>query len=194
MAKLPSVQDMGQRPTPQPGSAVFGYNPGDAGAAAGGILAQTGNQIMRTGEQMYEVAKVEKTKADTIGAEDAFNTLRQAEMDLTYGEKGFANRKGANAVKGSLFQDYNKLLKTEIDRISSGLANEEQRSLFQRRANGITVPQFGERVLRHMQTEGKSYTKDVFAGTIATEARAAGAAWNDPNAISTSLVRVKAAA
>ncbi len=194
MGKLPSVADMGARPTPQPGAAVFGYSPGNAGGEAAGIIAQTGAQIERTGEQMYEVAKVEKTKADTLRAEDAFNTLRQKQLDLTFDpEKGFANRKGANAVNAPLFQDYNKLLTTEISGIAQGLANPEQRALFLQRAQ-VSSLQFGENLLRHVQTERQAYAKDVYAGTVATEARAAGAQWTDPNAIKTSLVRTEAAA
>lgn len=193
MAKLPSVADMGARPTPQPGSATFGYNPGDAGGAAAGIIAQTGANIERTGEQMYEIAKVEKTKADTLRAEDAFNTLRQKQLDLTYDpEKGFANRKGANAVNAPLFQDYNKLLNNEINGIAGTLANPEQRELFLRRAN-VSSLEFGGNILRHVQSERQAYAKDVYNGTVATEARAAGAAWNDPNAIATSLLRTTAA-
>lgn len=150
--------------------------------------------MSRAGAQLEQINVEEKKKADTLQAEDAFNTLRQAQLDLTYDpEKGFANKKGADAVKAPLFQDYNKQLRGSIEQISQGLGNAEQRAMFLQRAN-ISSLQFGENILRHVAGERGQYAKTVYNATVDTEARAAGAQWTDPNAVSTSVLRVTAAA
>lgn len=193
MTRLPSVQDMGGRRAPQPGTGVAAYGTGSE-EGTGAIIAQTGNQMVRTADQLHQFAREEKKKADTLRAEDAFNTLRNKQLELTYDEKkGFANRKGADAVNAPLFDEYSKQLQSSIGEIESQLANPEQKAFFRQRAN-ISSLQFGENILRHVAAERSTYATTVFDSTVKTEARAAAAQWNDRTAVDTSVLRVTAAA
>jgi len=198
--RLPTVESLGERPTPRAGTSIAQYRVDDSGELAGrsqmalgSALNQLGNVVNREREQQLALQKVELEKADTLRAEDAFTQLREKQLDLTVGkDNGFVNIKGADAVNRPLFDDYSKRFTTEADLIAGTLVNDRQRDLFMRRAK-VAGLQFGEDVLRHTVRQGDEYANQVYEGTIATEIRTATAHWQEPNAVALSIERANAA-
>ena len=108
MPKLPSSLDLGARPTPTPGAPSAGYNPTTGAETAPGLaLARLGAEMGSSANEIYAAVKLEQDRNDTLRAEDAFNQLRERQLDLTIGEQnGFANLKGEKAVKSTMMTDY----------------------------------------------------------------------------------------
>lgn len=194
MTRIPDVTALGARQAPNPVAAVERLRPGEGGMAEAQAMIGLGRDVSQMAGKFAAIAKEEKEKADTLRAEDAFNKLREKQLEYTFGEgKGFTTKKGGDAVNGTLFKDYDGLLNNEISTIAAQLENDEQRNRFLQRAN-ISRLQFQENILRHVAGERETYAASVYDGTINTEARAASAQWNDPTAVATSLLRSRAAA
>lgn len=194
MARLPTAEALGARPTPQPAGGVVSYRPNSgAEEAPAAALAQFGQGLEREGEQLFRIAKVEQEKADTLRAEDAFNQLRDKALELTLGDKGFANVRGADAVTRPIFRDYTAQLDQSSKDIAGGLANDDQRVKFQQRS-AIGLRQFQENLLRHVTSERTAYEKEVYDGTVKSELNSIGQQFSDPNTFGLSLERMFSAA
>lgn len=190
--KLPAPLDYQSRQAPRPDTGVVSYRPiSGAEGAQGEALSAVGRGVSHTGDQLFARYEVERQKQDTLRAEEAFNTLREQQLELTYGEKGFARKKGSEAVNGDLFKDYSAQIRDRMGIIESQLQTPQQKELFRRRAN-LAGLQFQEEVLRHVTGERKVYDKQVLDGTLAVETQMASRQWNAPNEIGASILRVQA--
>jgi hypothetical protein len=130
-----------------------------------------------------------KEQQDGLRAEDAFNTFRKTQIELTYGKDGFANLKGANAVNQPILKTYGAQLDTAAANLSVGLDNAYQRKLFQSRAQ-VAGLEFRQGLVRHIAQESDAYATNVFNGTIATEINAATA---NPETTQLALTRINVA-
>lgn len=195
MPKLPSFEDLGERPTPQPASGVVSYRGTHGNETAPGLaVAAMGQDIRRASDELYQAVKIEEERINTQRAEDAFNQLRAAQFDLTLGEQnGFKNKRGADAITGKLMPDYEKRFDDAAARIASTLGNAAQRDLFMRRAEKVLRPAFQEELIRHIAGETDTYAKAVFASTKATELANIAANYDKPMVVGFSLQRVNAA-
>jgi len=143
--------------------------------------------------EIYAAVKLEQDRNDTLRAEDAFNQLRERQLDLTIGEQnGFANLKGEKAVKSTMMTDYPASYGQAVKEIESGLDNDTQRSLFKRRADVSSI-QFRQDLLQHAVREREAYAANVYKATMDLEVRQSVARWQDPNAVGLSLERLNAA-
>lgn len=190
MAKLPDLNAQ-ERPIPQPGTGLAQYRSDFGGQEqAGQMLARTGSEIERAGNEVFHAAKVEQEKIDTLKAEDAFTKLRARQLDLTMGDKeGFDRLKGAAAVNTPILKDWGKKFQDSATDIESGLQTEDQKLKFRQRAQ-IAGLQFQESILRHTAKESDVYAKEVFDGTVAIETRQATASWQEPAQIGLSIERI----
>lgn len=177
MAKLPDITALGERPEPSPLSGVSSLRAPNTGAyeAQGAALAEGGRHLAQVSNLFTEMQQ----QADTLRADDAYNTLRQKQIELSVGENGFMNRKGGDAVNAPIFQDYNKLLEDQIAQINGQLQNPQQKELFRRRAD-VSRMQFGEHILNHVTQERGNYAVQVFNGTEASELNAIAASAANP--------------
>lgn len=185
MAKLPDATALGERPTPRPTGAVAQFRPTsgleDEPSRA---LALVGGQLERTAGVLLKA----KEEADTLAAEDAYNKLKQRQIEITYGKNGFTNLKGADAVNRDLPAEYGSQLAQASKELSTGLANDYQRQLFAKRAANSQL-QLQEQAFHHVAQQSDVYAKQVLDGTMDTESRVV-AAGGPP---ATSLVRINAA-
>ncbi len=189
MAKLPDQSSFGARP----GFNVTGPRLGAYDAAAsqtGEAVVQLGRTLGQVGRDIYQMADQKKREDDKIRAEDAFNELRQKQLDLTIGEAGFTNKKGADAVNDQIFKDYQTQFEQAISTIEEKLPNIEQKQLFRSRAD-IASLQFKEDQIRHFTAERNNYAKEVFGNTLILEQNEAAQRWNDPSGINLSMERIK---
>lgn len=168
MAKLPTMEGLGERPAPQPSAAVVSYNPATgAETAPGAAMAQLGETGMAEANTLFALMKQEQEKTDTIKVEDAWNQYKNSAIDLTYGETGLLKKEGADAVNGNLLTTATTSLRDQRNRIAQSLANDEQRARFLQRAD-ITDLQTKQSVLSHLATQQKQYAKTTFEGSTAT--------------------------
>lgn len=185
MAKIPDPALL-DRPTPRPGGAVSDYRVPDNGGIEGRALAQVGVDLQKIGE-------IEQRKDDELRAEDALNTLRGAQNELSVGPDGFAQRKGAAAVTQPTFQDYTRKFDDTVNAIASTLKTPGQKDAFKVRAN-MARQQFGANVLNHVTQQRGVYAEQVYNDTNTRELAAIVSAFLDPNAVNLSIMRMTAAA
>ena len=190
MPKLLGIEALGERPIASPVGAIPAYRGASGAETVGGeSLMKFGAALERTGNVIYEAQKVEQERFDKTAAEDAFNTLRERQLDLTVGEQnGFVNKKGKAAVDGTLYPQYTGMLDETYNELSGKLTNDKQRELFKSRA-GIANLQYRENLLRHITEQGNVLAKQTTEGGLTVELKGASLAWRDPNAIGASLVR-----
>lgn len=134
-----------------------------------------------------------RAEADTLRAEDAFNAMREQQQALGWGDDGAFKKEGANAFNGKkpLSQDYLERYDAAARQIAGGLANENQRALFNRAAARGRL-EFGGQLQRHEAAQGEVYRKSVVEGVIATEREHAARNFNDPDSVAQSVQRTRA--
>lgn len=189
MVKLfdPSTRE---RPIPQLIGGGARLQPVSPSGGEGQGLRALGQALEAGADDILQAQRVEEERVNTLRAEEAFNRLRETQLDLTVGDKnGFSNLKGADAVTRPILQEWGKRFDDAERDISAGLANDTQRQKFKRRAD-VARLQFKEGVLRHMATESDTYAKQVYDGVVSTEQQNAVARWDSPNDVGLSLTRI----
>lgn len=221
MPKIPGPESLGKRPGFNPTSAVatidpkapaapqlrtpIGANDDEARAkmklgaeeiALGGTIEGMSNAWIANNEaeakRLSLAAAHEQERQDTLRAEDAYNNLRNRQLDLTTGQGGYATLKGGAAVNQPILKTYTEQFEGAAQEISQGLGNDQQRQLFARRA-AVAQLQFKEGILHHVIAENDTYSTEVFKGIVETETRAAVTNWASAPDVNTSVERVNAA-
>jgi len=183
VARLPGQEAFGQTPLPTAPRGISTYSPTsgmEMGPASG--LAQSAADLA----DASQIALRMKEQHDGLRAEDAFNQLRKNQIELTYGKDGYSNLKGANAVNKPVLKDYGTRFDQTAQNISSGLDNEYQKQLFQKRAQ-VTGLEFRQGLVTHIAKESDVYANNVFKGTLQTEIDSATA---NPATTDLSLTRI----
>jgi hypothetical protein len=143
------------------------------------------------GQDVATATLREKERYDDVRVEDAFNQLREKQLDLTYGqEDGFANLKGGDAVNRPLLKEWG----TKFDDASRGveetLTDDRQKERFRQRS-AIARSTYQADIMRHVASESNHYAETVFKGTIDLETRSAMSNWSDAPAIGLSMERIQ---
>lgn len=159
MAKLPDVENLGERPTPQPASGTVGYSVPNGIEAPGQALAQAGSIVAAMGAHWQE-------KQDTTRVEDAWNKYKNAALDATVGQNGVLNKKGGDAVNGNILQATGNTLAEARQAIESTLTSDDQRRRFSERAT-VTDLQVKHQVLAHLAGAQQEYAKTTMMGSEA---------------------------
>ena len=193
MPRLPDVSSFGDRSTPNSGGGIVSYQP-NTGAEefAANALSKTGSVISDSGSYLSKVIQEEERKTNATRAEDAFNKLRSRQMDLTIGENGFVKKTSGDAVNQPILKDYVDKFNLSAKEIEESLQNDEQKSLFRRRAT-ISGLQLKQDILSHVSKEQGVYSAQVFQGTIDLESKNAVERYQDPAGIAVAISRVNAA-
>lgn len=194
MPRLPTAQDLGQRPTP---SVKGGIAPLDLKTPRMGqeaqALVQFGNSLQGLGDTMAQLAIKEKRELDAARSEDAFNEYSDGLIKFEYGdpegqEVGFANILTGDAVKNNITKIYRDKRDALRKAIREKLANDTQKSAFDQRAD-IADRQFDGRKYAHVATQSRQYQGVVSEGVRATERRMAALNWSQPGQIELSILR-----
>lgn len=195
MARVPVVDGPQVRSQALPGARVQVATPDDAfGAAQAREFGQLGQGISQLGSAL-ERAQME---ANQSRVDDALNQLREAELDLTYGQDtGYTHLKGVQALQRPdnkpLSDEYYERLNARTSELAQGLGNEAQRQAFQQRARE-RLTQFRGNLMNYEGQENTNYQLSVAGGTIATASREMAAFYNDPARIDQSVASIRAAA
>lgn len=152
-------------------------------------LAALGQGIGAVGEAMAR----EQQRADELRVEEAFNQLRERQLDLTLGQQtGYTNVKGRNALPANgepLSQRYMTQFKGVSDELAAGLGNDRQKELFGRYATRAGL-EFRGGLMRHEDQELDNWRKQTVDGVFAVESDNAAKNWNNPEAINLSRSRI----
>ena len=193
MAKLPDYTAFGDRPTPNAVGGVVSYQPEtQADDFSAKMMMSLGDKIGQAGDTLNKVFREEENRINTLAAEEAFNKLRESQIDLTVGENGFAKKQSGDAVNQPILKEYVDKFNLSAKEIEGGLTNDKQVELFRRRAR-ISGIQLKQEILNHVTKEQGVYSAQVFKGTLDVETQNAVARYQDRNGIAVSLERINAA-
>lgn len=190
MPKLPDT--LGAAPTMTPSASVAAPQYGEPGAASEArALEGAGRQFAHTGNELYASFLEEKRKLDEAKVEDAFNQLRNQQVELSVGEGGFARVKEKQAIDKPILKEWGEKFGGVAKGLAEGLDNDEQRALFKKRA-GVAQSQFSQDILQHVFREGDAYYRKLPKATSDTEAKVAASKWNSPVDVAASIERTTA--
>lgn len=186
MPTLPDFTQLGERPTPSLPRRSPNIATARATSGMEGVAAQEMTQTAAHLDAASRIAFQIQDEHDTLRAEDAFNQLRQRQIDMTYGDSGYMKLQGANAVNQPVLKNYgDEFDKTATD-LAGSLDNDFQRKLFEKRA-GIAGLDLRQGIVRHVSQQSDVYAQNVLKGTIDTEVNASAA---DPSITKFSLARI----
>lgn len=164
---------------------------------AGITAREIGQGLKQVGQVMSREALQAIEEANTLRAEDAFNRLRQKQIDLAYGEERGAFRvEGANVLDRKSKLPFSDEYLAEFDKagseIAATLANDDQRKRFNQRAQASRL-EFGAQLQRHQSEQVDRWRTSVMRDTVETETRVAMKNPYDVEAIGASVERVRLA-
>lgn len=190
MPKLPSAEDLGQRPTPSGRGSISRLQ---LSTPRRGIEQQAeaefGKVLTGLGDTVAALALKEKEKLDGARVEEAFTNYQNQTLELEYGQQeGFVNIRGGDAVKQPLVDTYRSKRELAAKQIRDSLDDDQQRLAFDKRA-GIVDRQFDARIYRHVAEQSNVYQTQTYEGVLATERKAAALNWDQPGQIEMSILR-----
>lgn len=184
MARLPDASSLGPRRAPQPQAGVASIDTSSFGAER-----KLGEVAMAAAADWQRQVAIETERANRVRAEDALNKLLEVDQDLSIGpENGFTRFQGGDAVTRPLAKEYTEKFTEKRKAIASGLGNDEQREIFERRAR-LVDRQFKGKVLGHIQKEGLIYEKQVLSGAESAAITNAANNYASDDAVDTYLER-----
>lgn len=164
--------------------------PSQEGARA---TMQLGLELGAAGEELYRAQKIEEDRVNTLRAEDAYNKLRQKQLELTFSEEqGFGRLRGAAAVAAEkpILPEYLRRFDNARTEIAAGLSNDRQRERFAQRAD-VSRMQYEEEIFRHLAKEGDVYAKEVYDATVSQALQDSVSRWNSPGDVAQSLASIQ---
>lgn len=181
MAKLLDETALGARPLPDPAGGIARYRAEIPDAEAPGLaLMAAGRTLDADAEKMFAAYKAEQAKVDTLRAEDAYTQLQTEKLKRTYGPGGYATRRGENAVLGPTIENEMTSFDDLTRKVSNGLANDDQKRMFQHRAN-IARQEYQEGNLRHRFQERNVWATDVTNSGVDSALANISAIYSTPN-------------
>lgn len=194
MAKLPSAESLGERPTPRPDLGVVSYRPvsGQEGAVAQAV-GRVGAQLSAVGDELYSVQKKEQERIDRALADDALNQLGASEDELTFGKDGFRNRKGGDAVKKPIIPEYVGKFTESANLIKQTLKTDRQKELFDLGAKS-NLSRLRGNAYRHVDHEADVFYKATFANTKERALSEIASNWNNDLSVANSINKFNDAA
>jgi hypothetical protein len=170
-AGLPQVRVQGSAPIE-----AFGGGQGMANAA------QATNRLLDVGT---EIALKEKQRADDTRVKEAYASLVKAEQDMLLNPKsGAYTRKGKDAF--GVPDEFGEQFDKTADDISAGLADEDQRAMF----NQIRMQrrtQFDGDLKQHLAKEAQVYEKQVTDSALSAAMDEAVVNYKNPERVAQSL-------
>lgn len=162
------------------------------------LATQTGQGLAQTATQIGRIAHELTQQANAARFDEAANKAANAALDLRYGKKnGYTNLSGEAALNRPdgkpLADEYTDKLNEHLIAISDSLGNDEQKAMFSRFSQDLTLRFRGEAM--HYETQqNKTYQDSVATATQDTAVREISLTWGDPKATDSAVQRIRAAA
>lgn len=160
-----------------------------AGDAKG--LTNLGQGAASVGTAMMVAAKRMKDEEDEAKALDAYVKFHESTSTLLHGDgteanPGFYGRQGGTALGAT--REAREAFEKSLQDVSSSLGNDQQRSLFRRRAETLRLESLTG-VSRHESGQRKVYQAETNKAVAGREAEYALLNYTDPNAVESALGR-----
>lgn len=160
MATLPTFEQLGERPTPQPSLGTASYQTRPANIA--GPLTQAGAEL----DQAAKIVDFTNRRQAAIRAESNANELDQAAQTLKDDPvSGFGIVRGGNAANNEFVPIWMDKLQEKRAAIEQGISDPLQLEMFKKRAE-IRTLQFRGQVLSHQAKETDSFNDKTENDTV----------------------------
>jgi hypothetical protein len=174
-------------------------NPNDADLLSIGArqAQQAGNAMVGAGAQMEVIRRDALDRANAIRVDDALNLATEHALRLQHDPKeGYSTQKGFAALNREsgmpLADEYTGKLDEQINGIAGTLGNDEQRRMFQMRANNIRTQFFGG-ALQYESKENTDYTVSVRDATVKNASNALVLNYTSPENVQDQVTRIQSA-
>jgi len=174
-------------------------NPNDADLLSIGArqAQQLGNSLTVAGGQVEALRRDALDRANAIRVDDAINLATEHALRLQHDPKeGYTTQKGFAALNREsgipLADEYTGKLDEQINGIAGTLGNDEQRRLFQMRANNIRTSFYGG-ALQYENKENSDYTVSVRDATVKNASNALVLNFSDPQNVQDQVTRIRGA-
>lgn len=175
------------------------HNPNDADLLSIGAkqAQQAGNAMVSAGAQIDVVQRDALNRANAIRVDDALNLATEQALRLQHDpSEGYTTQKGFSALNREsgmpLADEYTAKLDEKINGISATLGNDEQRRLFQMRANNIRTSFYGG-ALQYENKENTDYTVSVREATVKNASNALVLNYTNPDNVQDQVTRIQSA-
>jgi len=133
--------------------------------------------------------KQEADKLEDVVAEDALNKLREKRLDMSLGEKGFANVRGGAVVSQKPLDVFPGQFDREVEALAANIGGARARERFNAKA-AAEKSGYRQDLMRHVANETNAYQADTAKATLATESKYAAMNYGDDAAMLSSIGRV----
>ncbi len=203
MPTVPTYDHLTQGGGAQAPRAFTGSDAPSAGAIGarqaqglGQAVQGAGEAAARMAEDAARMAEDAQRQANDIRVLDAVNQAKERQFDLKYGQEGYLNAKGIQALQRAdgkpLHVEYTTKFDDTTSELAAGLGNDAQREAFARAAQGLRSEIYGD-AQRHVASEFRTYQVSVYDGGIANAQRAIATGWQDPKAVEAGAAQIDAA-
>ena len=195
MARLSLYDDRQVAPAQLPGVAAAAPR-AQGGEIMGRQLQQFGQQVEQASSAAGKVGMDLLEQQNTLRVNAAMNQVRQAALDLEYGEQGFRRLKGENAMPDAfdgkpLTEAYLERYQTTVSEVEAGLGNDAQRMAFRQ-----TAGQLGMALRNQTQTyeleQANVYGRSVLTGGASIAAQEAATAYDNPDRVRANIAQIGA--
>jgi soluble lytic murein transglycosylase len=194
MTTVPTYNDFQATPGAGPGERFSGGVISPAAAATGPAqLQQFGQALQGTGDKLAQIESIVQYKANLVPVQSALNTLQSKIQARTYGTQdknytdGFVAQKGEAALaldadgKG-LQQRQSEGLQDDISQLTTGLANDQQKSMFTSMA-AQAAGRFNGQLQAHAMQEHRNAGLSAFGAAAKIAGQNAEQSWDKPDQI-----------
>lgn len=190
---LPTYDQRQVAPAQLPGVAAAAPR-AQGGEIMGRQLQQVGQQVDRAADVVGQIGMDVLERQNTLRVNDAMNKVRQAALDLEYGEQGFRRLKGENAMPDAfdgkpLTEAYLERYQSTVSEIETGLGNDAQRMAFRQAAG-----QLGAALRSQTQTyeleQANVYGRSVLTGGAQIAAQEAATAYDNPDRVRANIAQI----
>jgi hypothetical protein len=182
MPRLPTAEQLGERPVLRPATGVASYSPDPLGEA----VKELGSDMTYVSEKIKE----EELKLDKMQVHDAVNRMRQERLDLMRGDDGYLKKTGKDALDSKFMPDYTKRLSSKVEGISGTLTNPRQREMFKMHADPEVLG-FQEGILQHSMREREVFDKQTVKNTVDDGLQDASLNYKNPGVAYENMARIK---
>lgn len=193
MARLNLYDDRQVAPAQMPGAAAAAPR-AQGGEVMGRQLQQFGQQVEQTSSALGKAGMDLLEQQNTLRVNAAMNQVRQAALDLEYGEQGFRRLKGENAMPDAfdgkpLTEAYLERYQQTVSEVEAGLGNDAQRMAFRQSAG-----QLGMALRNQTQTyeleQANVYGRSVLTGGASIAAQEAATAYDNPDRVRANIAQI----
>lgn len=132
----------------------------------------TGAAMQDGGREFGIIVKREAERLDETMANDALNSLQAKQLELTYGENGFAKIQGKGIIDRKITSEFPAEMQREIERLSKTLTSTGAQARFQARANNMSMS-LKQGVYVHAAKETETFHQETEKTTVLGFAHAA---------------------